>query len=209
MPTLPDLLLFALLTTGVATMLRPWRGLREDAAAAWPLAALALLLLWAAPAAELGPVQLRWSGSCLLVLVLGWPLATLTLVGVALVAACFGPDAWPQVLDQLVWQGLAPALLALALGWLVRHALPRHPFVYLFGRAFAGSAIVVGVCLLAQAMARPAPGLGSADLLVAHALFALGEGMLTGAVAAALLAMRPRCLATYSERLYLPAGERA
>ena len=99
---------------------RPWRMLtnRKPLAhetqgapsALWtPLLATLVFLpwLWALPTLHAMPLQLQWSGACLVVLMLGWPLAIPVLMGVGLVACLISPAmAWADALGATVWLGV-------------------------------------------------------------------------------------------------------
>ena len=60
-----------------------------------PLLATLVVLpwLWALPTLHRMPLQLQWSGACLVVLMLGWPLAIPALVAVGGIAAVLSPLA--------------------------------------------------------------------------------------------------------------------
>ncbi|MEW6708116.1 MAG: hypothetical protein AB1430_24990 [Pseudomonadota bacterium] len=206
MPALPfDSMLFVALSVLIAATLRPWRMLRGPLLQP-ALAALVLLpLAWAGSAGHAMGMSLQFSGACLLVLLLGWPLATLLMPPVALAAVWLAGWSALQALDALVWLGLLPALGALGVGWLVRHALPRHPFVFLLGRAFFGTLLVLTLCGLARSWSAGGnAALAALDLLIGHWLLAWGEAIITGMLATALMVYRPQWLATFSDRLYLP-----
>ena len=87
----------AVVALAVALLLRPWRQLASsrplvtqthgDLSALWtPLLATLVILpwLWALPTLHNMPLQLQWSGACLVTLTLGWPLAVLGLMGAVL-----------------------------------------------------------------------------------------------------------------------------
>ena len=87
--------LLALVTLTAAVATRPWRLLasrkplvHESHGAASPLwtPLLATLVflpwMWALPTLHAMPLQLQWSGACLVVLMLGWPLAIPVLLAV-------------------------------------------------------------------------------------------------------------------------------
>ena len=136
-------LLIALPCVAVALWLRPWRMLRGPLLSP-ALAALALLpWLWLLPQKMPQGLQVQLSGACLLVLMLGWPLAVLVLGGIAGVVWWVGQATPDQALAQWVWIGLVPATLALGIGALLRRWLPPNLFVYTLGRAFLGTAAAV------------------------------------------------------------------
>ena len=82
--------------------LRPWRmlsrqalekdGPSEPSPLVTPLLATLVILpwLWALPVLHAMPLQLQWSGACLAVLLLGWPLAVPVLCGVGAARASGG-----------------------------------------------------------------------------------------------------------------------
>ncbi|GAA4003857.1 hypothetical protein GCM10022279_29700 [Comamonas faecalis] len=217
--------LLALLALAAALAMRPWRMLasarplvheRHGAPSPlWtPLLATLVILpwAWALPTLHHMPLQLQWSGACLVLLTLGWPLAVPTLLAVGLLAALLSPSlGWGDAVALAVWQGLIPATLAMLLGALVRRLMGRHGFggarmfVYVLGRCFLGTAL----CLFAsgslwQAMGHPLPGVGDALSLVARWLMAWGDAVLTGMLCAIFVAFKPQWLATWSDDLYVP-----
>ncbi len=195
----------ALLILLPALGLRPWRLLAHHGLQTPLLATLALLpLLWALPFWHAMPLHLQWSGACLVMLCLGWPLAVpvLTLAG-ALTWAITGASG-TQALALLLWQGLVPATLALGLGALLRRFLPQHPFVYVLGRGFFGTALCVFAAkLLAQAAGHTLPNISTDLAWVALWLMAWGDAFVTGMLVAIFVAYRPQWLATWSDTLYL------
>ena len=115
-PIYTNLTLLLLALVGSA-LFRPWQllwgGLRIT-----PLLATLTLVpwLWALPSLHQMPLQLQGSGACLVVLMLGWPLAVPVLCAVGAIAALISPMPWDTALDLTVWLGLVPATLALAIG---------------------------------------------------------------------------------------------
>ena len=111
---LESLLALVALTAALAT--RPWRLLasrkplvHESHGAASPLwtPLLATLVflpwLWALPTLHAMPLQLQWSGACLVVLMLGWPLAIPALIAVGATACVISPTlAWTDALGATV-----------------------------------------------------------------------------------------------------------
>lgn len=197
------LILFML---GVSLSLRPWRMLKGGALVTPMLATLVLLpWLWALPRLHIMPVHLQWSGACLVLMTLGWPLAIPVLCGVGLLSAWFAPQPWPQMLDSIVWLGLVPATLALLVGALIRKVLGEHLFVYILGRGFLGTVLCLFISgALAQWSGHQLSS-GSDELssMVARWLLAWGDGFMTGMFTAIFVAFKPEWLATWSDRLYL------
>ena len=81
-----------LIALAVSLALRPWR-LMPGGQRLGPLLAVLVLLpwVWALPTLHHMPLQLQWSGACLVLLMLGWPLAVPTLLAVGLLAALLSP----------------------------------------------------------------------------------------------------------------------
>lgn len=192
----------------LAACFRPWSMLRSsDLQHPW-LAAL-VVLPWAWSVGGLDPAGgvLQVSGACLLVLMVGWPLAIWTLAAVATLGAWLGGHSLAHLVQALAWFGIAPAGVALGVGLVLRRWLPQHLFVYILGRGFFATAVAVIGCGSAHALLNDAPvGLEQADMLIGHWLLGWGEAMATGMLVATMVVFRPSWLATYSDRRYLPAG---
>ena len=215
----------ALLTCAAAIFLQPWRLLASQRplvheshgkpSALWTpfLAALAVLpWAWALPTLHHMPLQLQWSGACLVLLTLGWPLAVPVLLAVGAIAALLSPGlSWGDALGLAVWQGVVPATLALLLGWLMRRLITTRAFtgarifVYVLGRGFLGTALCIFAAgTLSQWAGHVLPGVGEQLSLVARWLMAWGDAVITGMLCAVFVAFKPEWLATCSDDLYLP-----
>lgn len=200
---LPNLLL-ALAATALALALRPWRAVTE---LPWPALALwALLpLLWSVDRLSAMPVMQPLAGSCLLLLMLGWPLAVLMLLPVAGLMALLTDLGVAELLQRLVWLGLVPISLAMGLGAALRRWLPHHLFVYILGRGFLSTGLALGVAGTVSVALNGVPyGLDAADVVLARVLAASGDAFITGMFVAIFVAFRPHWLATYADRIYLP-----
>ena len=200
--------LLVLVALAMALFARPWRLLQgtQGLALLTPLLALLVVLpwLWALPALHTMPLQLQWSGACLALLCLGWPLAVPLLVLVGTLACLISPMGWEQAVALTTWQGVVPATLALGLGALLRRFVAHHLFVYVLGRAFLGTVVCLFISnLLAQWAGHTLPGVDDQLSTIAHWLMAWGDGFLTGMLCAIFVAFRPQWLATWSDRLYL------
>ncbi|WP_291518083.1 hypothetical protein [Acidovorax sp.] len=211
--------LLAAVALFAALAARPWRMLAARPplvhqthgapSALWtPMLATLVFLpwMWALPTLHAMPLQLQWSGACLVVLMLGWPLAVPVFIGVGVAAGLISPAmAWADALSAVVWLGVVPATLALGLGALVRRYTGTRPFVYVLGRAFLGTVVCVFAAgVLSQWSGHLLPGVGGELSLVARWLMAWGDGFVTGMLAAIFVAFKPEWLATWSDRLYLP-----
>jgi uncharacterized membrane protein len=205
MPHMPWLnLLLATLAVAVAWALRPWRAVRVMP---WPALAwwVMLPLFWSVDLLSAQPVMQPLAGSCLLMLMLGWPMAVLMLLPVAAGVLLLADATLAEALHRLVWLGLVPISLALGLGWGLRRWLPHHLFVYILGRGFFATALAVsGAGALSVALHGVPGGLAPEDVLLARWLAATGDAFITGMLVAIFVAFRPHWLATYTDRLYLP-----
>lgn len=206
MAALPDRLdlVLAALALVVALGLRPWR------AAAPPAAALAwwalLPVLWNADRLTAQPLIQPLAGSCLLMLMLGWPLAVLLLVPVAGIGWLLAGGGAAEALHHLVWLGLVPITLSVLIGAALRRWAPNHLFVYILGRGFFATALaMVGAGALSVLLHGTPAGLAAEDVLLARLLVASGDAVITGMLVAVFVAFRPHWLATYADRIYLPS----
>ncbi len=193
------------LALAVALALRPWLSLRGTQLWHPWLACLVLMpWLWAAQRYMPAGVAVQLSGACLMVLMLGWPLAVLSLVPIAALGAWLGGSAWPEALDHLAWNGIATATFALGIGLATRRWLPRHPFVFILGRGFLVTALAMVIAGTLSALASPLPeGTELASVLLGHWLMAWGEAFATGMLVAIFVAFKPEWLATWSDARYL------
>lgn len=201
-----------------ALLTQPWRmlasapplvdGSRHASPLSTPLLASLVVLpwMWALPTLHAMPLQLQWSGACLVTLMLGWPLAVPVLLLVAALAWAISPGL--DVADALgaaAWLGVVPATLALGLGAAVRRTIGTKPFVYVLGRGFLGTVVCVFASgVLSQWAGHQLPGVGDNLSLVARWLMAWGDGFVTGMLTAIFVAFKPEWLATWSDQLYLP-----
>ena len=208
-----------LLTALVAALaLRPWQLLRNrkalvtqdhgDSAPLWtPLLATLVVLpwLWALPTLHHMPLQLQWSGACLVMMTLGWPLAVLALCLVGAIAYLLSPSLEAiEALRLTVWHGIVPATLAMLWGVLLRRWLGTKVFVYIFGRGFVGTVLsLFAAGLLSAALGHQLPGVQEDLSQIAHWLMAWGDAVVTGMACAICVAYRPQWLATWSDDLYL------
>lgn len=191
---------------GLALALQPWRSL-TGSAPPWPALAwwAVLPLLWSLDAVTGMPLLQPLSGACVLLLMLGWPLAVLMLVPVIGVMMLMADLAALDALHRVVWLGLVPATLAMLVGAAMRRWLPRHLFIYILGRGFFATAMAVaGAGALAAVLYGVPAQLSLGDVLLARGLAAWGDAFLTGGLAAIFVAFRPQWLATYTDHIYLP-----
>jgi uncharacterized membrane protein len=185
--------------------LKPWRMLVGTELLTPLLATLVLLpWLWALPSLHHMPLQLHWSGAPLVTLMLGWPLAVLTLVAVGIITTLISATSVDAAAALIVWQGLLPATFALLLGAALRRWVTHHPFVYVLGRGFLGSVLCIfAASLLAQWTGHDLPNVSSGLSVIAFWLMAWGDAFITGMMCAIFVAFKPYWLATWSDNLYL------
>lgn len=193
------------LCLALAAALRPWRLLAQPGLWTPLLAALVILpWFWALPRLHAMPLQLQLSGAVLVLLCLGWPLAVWVLAAVSLISGWLATQALDLQIVELFFLGILPASLALALGAAVRRWLPHHPFIYILGRGFLGTALCLFTARGLQTWLQMPGPLHSTDTpLVAQWLMAWGDAFITGLMTAIGVAFRPQWLATWSDRLYL------
>ena len=197
-------LLLAAIAVALAWAVRPWRAVHTMP---WPALAwwVLLPLFWSVDLLSAQPVLQPLAGSCLLMLMLGWPMAVLMLLPVAAGILLLADATLLEALHRLVWLGLVPMTLALGLGAALRRWLPNHLFVYILGRGFFATGVAVSVAgALSAALHGSPPGVATEDLVLARVLAASGDAFITGMFVAIFVAFRPHWLATYADRLYLP-----
>jgi len=199
-------LALTLLALGASLWMRPWRMLGAGSALLTPMLASVVLLpwLWALPNLHNMPLQLHWSGAPLVTLMLGWPLAVLTLTAIGAITTVISTTSTEAALSLVVWQGLAPATFTLLLGAALRRWVSHHPFVYVLGRGFLGAVLCIFLSsVLAQSLGHEVPYVSSSLSMIGLWLMAWGDAFITGMVCAIFLAYRPQWLATWSDQMYL------
>lgn len=199
-------LALTLLALGASLWMRPWRMLAAGSALLTPMLASVVLLpwLWALPNLHHMPLQLHWSGAPLVTLMLGWPLAVLTLTAIGAITTVISSTSAEAALGLVVWQGLVPATFTLLLGAALRRWVSHHPFVYVLGRGFLGAVLCIFLSsVLAQSLGHDVPYVSSSLSMIGLWLMAWGDAFITGMVCAIFLAYRPQWLATWSDQMYL------
>ena len=189
----------------LALSLRPWRMLKGGNLATPLLASLVFFpWLWALPRMHAMPIPLILSGSCLMVLMLGWPLAVPVICLIAAISGLLSPAPVEALIANAFWIGVLPATLALWLGALVRRYIGPHVFVYTLGRGFLVTAMsVFGSSMLGELAGADLPNIEPGLITIAHWMMACGEAFMTGMLSAIFVAFRPQWLATWSDNLYL------
>lgn len=193
------------LALGLAIVMRPWRMLRQHALLTPMLASLVFLpWIWALPRIHAMPLQLHLTCACLVMLMVGWPLAVPLLCAVALLSGLIAPAPLGELIGNAFWLGVLPATLAMLLGALVRRYLGANIFVYTLGRGFLITvACTFAASVLGEWSGRGLPNIDPDLTTIAHWLIAWGEGFMTGMLSAIFVAFRPEWLATWSDQLYL------
>ena len=189
----------------LAFSMRPWRMLRDGALATPLLASLVFFpWLWALPRMHAMPIPLILSGSCLILLMLGWPLAVPVICLIAALSGLVAPAPVELLVANAFWIGVLPASIALVLGALLRRYVGPHVFVYTLGRGFIATAVsTFGASLLGEWAGAELPNIEPTLVTTAHWMMAWGEAFMTGMLSAIFVAFRPQWLATWSDNLYL------
>lgn len=208
----------ALLALSLSLLCRPWRmlgsqpgpgGMQQPVISPLltPLLAVLVLLpwIWALPALQQMPMQLRWSAAPLVVLLLGWPLAVPVLLAVGAIAfAIASALGLEEALGMLVWQGLMPATLAMLWGAAVRRWCWHNIFVFILLRGFLGTVLSLFLAsLLGQWAGHVLPNVNEDLSRMARWLMAWSDGVTTGMLTAVFVVFRPQWMATWSDAIYL------
>jgi len=197
--------LLGALALALALAMRPWRLLAGGALISPVLGTLALLpALWLVPQHLPVGLPVQFSGACLVLLMLGWPLAVPVLALVGVLVWLLGDAGAASALSQWFWMGLVPATLAFFIGATIRHWLPPHIFIYTLGRGFLGTALAVFVAGVLYELAHTMTGSHDfVQAVVARWLMAWGDAFITGMLVAVFVAFAPQWLATWSDARYL------
>jgi uncharacterized membrane protein len=208
----------------VAVLFQPWQVLRHRSLQnPWLVAMLVLPWAWWSKHLLPSGLALHLSGACLMVLMFGWPLAIVSLIGIGVGAAVIELARSSQlhaidveqagamltsqmdgIVSQIVWMGVLPATLALGLGLAVRRWLPHHLFVYILGRGFFATALAVSISgALGLLAGQLPPSLPAQDWVLGQWLLGWGEAISTGMLTAVFVAFKPQWLLTYSHERYL------
>jgi uncharacterized membrane protein len=221
----------------VALAFRPWQIWQHRPLQNVWLATLVILpwLWWTQKLLPSG-MALHLSGACLMVLMLGWPMAVLMALPIGVSAALidiYGPqhlsraaltqplppvpdwadagtllvDRLPALGAQMFWMDLLPATLALGMGLMLRRWAPKHLFVYILGRAFIITALAITFTGVLGWLAGRVPAtIEVSDWVLGHWLLGWGEAFTTGMLVAIFVAFKPHWLLTYSDERYLPGA---
>jgi uncharacterized membrane protein len=193
----------------------PWHRLADrESATVFVVVLLALLAMRAMSVTLLPGMALHLVGAAIATLMFGWRFALLALAAAGLLDSAWTGTAWLG----LPWDFLFGAALPVAgVWWLLaagRKWLPRNPFAYVFGAAFAGGALAMLLAQGSKAALMLALGLSDADTVAEHYLLTLpammfSEAFFSGGTLAILAIYRPQWVATFDDDFYLraaPAG---
>lgn len=189
-----------------------WPRLAEPGSAAVFGAVLAVLCLLRVATVPVAPgLELHFSGAAIATLMFGWRYALLAL------ALATGFDAWATgaAWIGLPWEFLLGGALPVAGTWWLlaatRQWLPRNPFSYFLGAAFAGGMLSLALAQVGRALVAAAVGADGGGSLLGDYLLSLpammfGEGFFTGGALAILATWRPQWVATFDDDFYLRGG---
>ena len=198
-----------LLALALAVSLAPWRQLRAGPRLHLLAGAVVgLMILWAMRTAVLPGLEFHLLGMTTVTLMLGWSFAVLAgsiaLVGVALA----GLSGWSGLPVNAMLDVLVPATLTQSLLVIVRSALPKHFFVYVFVNAFvAGGIAVLAAGYLAVWVLVGADALRLDDLrqgfLPFLPLMLFPEAFLNGFLMSVMVGLRPEWVCSFRDEEYL------
>jgi uncharacterized membrane protein len=187
----------------------PWmRLLHEDRYRGYFAAITFMMLLWLMRTQVIDGLQFHLLGVTTLTLMFGWALgflgAALALLGVTL----GGWATWHALPFNLVTLALVPVSVTFLSLLLVRHFLPKHYIVFIFGNAFVTGGLTGAIC-----------GYMSAFILVwndAHSLLTLQnnimpffpimffpEGVFNGWMTTLVVVFRPQWIYSFRDEEYL------
>lgn len=206
------------LALGLALTACPWRLLPWHSPLWHPVwgSAVILTLLWSWPQLHAMPIPLQWSGACLVMMMLGWPLSVGLLTGVELWVYILKPTSLDSAISHLFWQALLPITGLLLWGALLRRWWGTRPFIYILGRGFLGTLLCMTLSNAIKAWVSPESAATSAAFAnltssapieitgMARWLMAWADAVVTGMLTAIFVAYKPEWLATWSDKLYLP-----
>jgi uncharacterized membrane protein len=195
-----------LASLALAIWMKPWRLLADDARLSPLLAPFVLIpWIWTMPETAGMPVALHWSGACMAMLMVGWPLAVPLFICCAGASMLLAPISLGHAVELAFWLGVAPASLGVVAGAALRRVFGAHLFAYILCRGFAFTLAIAASCSAAAQTGSLAMGVKDEASIIFVALWlnAWGEAVATGMLVACMVAYAPKWLATWSDKLYL------
>jgi len=192
-----------------AMRLAPWRRMKDQVRLnVWLGAVVSLMLLWNIHTGILPGLGFHLLGASAGTLILGPPLAYLTITLVILGNALAGNlDLWSTPMNALV-MGAVPIAVTLGVLRIVERWLPNHFFVYIFAAAFFGPALAMLATGLAATLLLGMSGVYPFTYLLSEylpwfVLMAWAEAFITGAALTLMVVYLPRGVATFDDGRYL------
>ena len=187
----------------------PWRVLADSTRLNAFLATIvALLLLWHLQAGVKPGLSLHLLGATVFTLCFGWALAFIGLCLVLIGVGLNGFAGWQTfAVNALLMAGVGVAASQL-LHHLVDRLLPRHMFVYIFGKGFFASGLAVVAVGVTACMLLAVAGIYDGEYLTAEylpyfLLLGFSEAWLTGMMATLFAVYRPELLADFDDAQFL------
>ena len=194
---------------GIALRLAPWQRFRDTSLPHLVGGVcVSLMALWSLRTALMPGLEFHLLGMTAATLMLGWSLAVLAGSAALAGIACAGVADWSGFSAGVALTVVVPATLTQALLVLVRAAMPKHFFVYVFVNAFlTGGAVALAVGYLAAALLI---GLGAAsaaelrqNVLPFFPLMFFPEAFVNGFVMSVLVGFRPEWVWSFRDEEYL------
>lgn len=187
----------------------PWRVLADSTRLNAFLALIvALILLWHLQAGVKPGLSLHLIGATVFTLCFGWALAFIGLCLVLLGVGVNGFVGWQTfAANALLMAGVGVAT-SYGVHRLVDRWLPRHMFVYIFGKGFFAAAVAVMAVGVASCLLLALAGIYdseylSAEYLPVFVLLGFSEAWLSGMLATLFAVYRPELLADFDDTQFL------
>ncbi|WP_313951952.1 energy-coupling factor ABC transporter permease [Accumulibacter sp.] len=187
----------------------PWRVLADSTRLNAFLALIvALILLWHLQAGVKPGLSLHLIGATVFTLCFGWALAFIGLCLVLLGVGVNGFVGWQTfAANALLMAGVGVAT-SYGVHRLVDRWLPRHMFVYIFGKGFFAAAVAVMAVGVASCLLLALAGIYdseylSAEYLPVFLLLGFSEAWLSGMLATLFAVYRPELLADFDDTQFL------
>ncbi len=197
------------LCLALAAWLAPWRRFGDGRQLhLFAGVTVGLMVLWAIRTAVLPGLEFHLLGMTTVTLMLGWSLAVLAGAVALLAVTVAGFGDWSALPVNALLTVAVPATVTQSLLVLVRSALPKHFFVYVFINAFlTGGIVVLAAGYLAAWILVGSDAVSLADLrqgfLPFFPLMLFPEAFVNGFLMSVMVGLRPEWVSSFRDEEYL------